>query len=372
MKRLGTRIRDGLGMLLLALLLLCALEGLGSFAMAWRQPPREPVVAERLHTEHDPLLGWINKPDQFIPNMYGPGRHLHTNSQRLRARMEYLPEVPPGAVRWVCTGDSFTLGYGVDDDQTWCALLGQTLPDLETVNMGQGGYGIDQAYLWYDRDGGGLEHQLLLFAFVTIDRDRMGDCVFLGHPKPCLAHRDGTLERRNVPVPPPPDRSPPPASGFRRMLQSSRLAAISRRLLNRVLARSREGRLHQLVAAVVRELEQRTRERGATLVLVHLPLQIDHRRSVSGSFRPFLESLSRERNIPYLDLVADLRRLPEAEVPRLFIQYDLPGFAAATGHYTEAGNGFVAERLVEHLRERGLLPPPPSGGSGERQSGATR
>lgn len=70
MRRLRTWVAHGSGMLLVALLLLFALEGIASLVTAWRRPARRPALAERLHTEHDPLLGWINRPDQSIPDMY--------------------------------------------------------------------------------------------------------------------------------------------------------------------------------------------------------------------------------------------------------------------------------------------------------------
>ena len=67
--------------------------------------------------------------------MYGPGKALHTNSQRFRGTKEY-GEIPPNTRRWVCIGDSFTFGSGVGDDAAWCALLGADDGARETVNMG--------------------------------------------------------------------------------------------------------------------------------------------------------------------------------------------------------------------------------------------
>jgi hypothetical protein len=46
--------------------------------------------------------------------------------------------------------------------------------------MGQGGHGVDQAYLWYKRDGVKLKHDFLLFAFITLDFQRMQQRDFLG------------------------------------------------------------------------------------------------------------------------------------------------------------------------------------------------
>ena len=51
--------------------------------------------------------------------------------------------MPPGKTRIICSGDSFTLGFGVDNEHTWPQQLAARNANLETVNMGQGGYGAD-------------------------------------------------------------------------------------------------------------------------------------------------------------------------------------------------------------------------------------
>ena len=65
----------GLANLLLIGLLFVVLEGVASLYFAYRDVQREiekePLLAERLHTEYDPLLGWINKPNVSIDHMYG-------------------------------------------------------------------------------------------------------------------------------------------------------------------------------------------------------------------------------------------------------------------------------------------------------------
>ena len=124
------------------------LEGLcslGLFAVDLAAGGRRPV-AERQHTEYDAELGWINRPSLSIPDLYGPGRSLHTNSLCLRATCEYQNKVAPGVVRLLCSGDSFTLGYGLDDQDTWCAKLESRRPGLgnhrfghKTRGQGEGG-----------------------------------------------------------------------------------------------------------------------------------------------------------------------------------------------------------------------------------------
>src|SRR5262245_25280565 len=141
------------------------LEGLANTALFWYTllvRPRAPL-AEKGHTRYDPDLGWTNIPNVSLKDYYGPGLDLTTNAQGFRGTRPVDVAVPPGMLRIICSGDSMTLGYGVRDDQTWCQRLASLDPRIEAVNMGQGGYGVDQAYLWYRRDGAALEHQLHIF-----------------------------------------------------------------------------------------------------------------------------------------------------------------------------------------------------------------
>jgi len=81
--------------------------------------------------------------------------------------------VPPGYLRVIGSGDSFTLGHGVANGQTWCARLEEIDPRFENVNMGQGGYGADQAYLSYRRDRRRLDRDTHIFAFISDDLHRL-------------------------------------------------------------------------------------------------------------------------------------------------------------------------------------------------------
>jgi len=142
------------------LVLLLALEGIASINYDFREAFVSPPFAESLYTAYDHELGWVNLPNVYLPNMYGPGNYLRTNSQRFRNNADFTTSVPPGKTCIICSGDSFTLGYGVDNDHTWPQLLASRTPNIEAVNMGQGGYGADQAYLWYKRDGVALDHNI--------------------------------------------------------------------------------------------------------------------------------------------------------------------------------------------------------------------
>src|SRR5574340_918348 len=164
--------------------MLVAVEGLTSMFLLVYDVVTTPLLAELNHTQYDPDLGWVNIPNLHVTNLYGPNTYLKTNEQGFRNDRAFDIAVPKGKFRILCSGDSFTLGWGVDNDHAWCERLKSFNPRLETVNMGQGGYGVDQAYLWYKRDGSKFQHQIQLLAFITEDFLRMSFDTFWGYAKP--------------------------------------------------------------------------------------------------------------------------------------------------------------------------------------------
>ncbi len=78
------------------------------------------------------------------------------------------------------------MGWGVSNDQTWSQLLTSINQRLQTVNMGQGVYGVDQAYLLYKRDGSKFEHNIQIFAFITHNFVRIQNASFMGRRKSLL------------------------------------------------------------------------------------------------------------------------------------------------------------------------------------------
>ena len=353
------RLRRGLRWLtiniLVTIALVLMLEGLASFMQAHRLiDPRvarksKGAVAERLHTEYDPLLGWINLSGITISNMYGAGRHLTINRQRFRGR-----EIPPDAAgpRIVVSGDSFTFGYGVGDDDTWAAWLERQGPGTEAVNMGQGGYGMGQAYLWYMRDGAAIPHDLHIFAFITEDYRRMGRSDFMGYGKPVLRARDGVLRVENVP-PPRQRRGEHPLFRFQQAIQNLRLvnlitAAQQKRNADRLLRWREETQ--ETAACLFKELHRLHREQDRLCVLVHLPTQKDYFGDESDDWRRWLRELARREGWVFMDLIGEMRNLPEEDVANMFIASDEGRYRGSKGHYTEFGNKLVGRAIWQRLQ----------------------
>ena len=331
------------------------LEGLASTALVVRELLSTKPIAERSHTTYDADLGWINLPDLFIPDMYGPGRYLRTNAQRLRGNAAVPARNTEGKVRLICSGDSFTFGYGVDNDHTWCQRLVALNPRLETINMGQGGYGVDQAYLWYKRDGVVLDHDLHLFTFVTTDFERMLSDRFLGYGKPTLDVRHGALVVQNVPVPPPSwyrlwlNRNAPT---LQHLSSVKLLQGLGPTNGAPVGGRSREEVsewIQQVVDAVFADLQRLNGSKHSALVLVLLPTRQDYVGSASEFWRDFLRTEAADRHVAFIDVIEELRKLPPQEIEPLFIADGALDYVGAAGHYSEAGNAYVADVLYRRL-----------------------
>jgi hypothetical protein len=346
----------GASILLASLLGLALIEGVASLLVVARLAATGSVRpdAERAHTRYDAELGWVSLPSRHLPDFYGPGRALTTNARGFRGTEEVEDAVTPGRRRLVCSGDSYTLGFGVGDGETWCHLLATLDPARETVNMGQGGYGIDQAWLWYRRDASSLEHQVHLFAFIADDVWRMRTDEFDGYGKPVLRLERGTLQVDNVPVPRRGYYVPWLTQNIHLLRQLRSFALLSEAYLR--LTRS-EGDLDApgsplpLALAVFEDLRRLNHAKDSRLVLVLLPSSVDDCRSPSVlELGAALQRETAARGLAYVDLVGEMCPLP-GEITDLYFLPDVEGpVPEIGGHLSPEGNRFVADRLDAWLR----------------------
>ena len=68
----------------------------------------------------------------------------------------------PAKTDIVIVGDSFVFGFGVNDDQSWPALLARDFPQQHIMNLGQVGAGVGQYQRIYEQFGVGLRPRLVL------------------------------------------------------------------------------------------------------------------------------------------------------------------------------------------------------------------
>ena len=340
------------------LLVMFLLEGCCSFALFGLDLYRstKSAMAEVNHTEYDAELGWVNVPNTRVKDLYGEGIDMKINAQGFRGNRDVAAKVQQGKVRIICSGDSFTLGYGVGNDHTWSHLLAGLNDRIETVNMGQGGYGVDQAFLWYRRERDKIEHQIHLFAFVNTDFDRMRSDSFLGYGKPLLKVTDGKVEIANAPVP---DRSAltPWMNRNGHIVRDLKVVRAVTGVVNKFRSgptddpRLGDEATRKIATAIFLELQSTSAAAGRTLVLVHLPVKEDYQIRKPGEWRAFVRKTAEQEGIPLIDLLDDIQKLDEKEIKPLFIGEKDLSYIGAAGHYTPKGNALVAKMLHERLRK---------------------
>ena len=334
--------------LVIFFVLFALIEGASNLLFVGNQIRRTQGMREQAHSTYDPVVGWANLPNVNLPNLYGPGVGLRTNAQAFRADREYTKAVPAGKTRIVCSGDSFTLGFGVSNEDAWCSQLATLDPRLETVNLGQGGYGVDQAYLWYKRAGAPLDHQVQLLSFITDDFQRMETDRFLGYGKPKLDLRGDSVVTVNSPV--------PKTSTFERWRASQshsfgNLSVV--RLYRRLFQHNEEGpppdsvaarkqRTRRVLAAMFADLARINKAKNSQLVLVYLPGQSDYKTDVlAADWRRFIAEEAGKLGVTYIDLVDEIRRDVKPT--------DLDAFYLEDSHYTKSGNAWVAGAIYKRL-----------------------
>ena len=340
--------------LILIILLLALLEGGASFYLAYQgvlqEIKKQPFLAEHIHTEYDPLLGWVNKPNISIDHMYGQNVYLKTNSQRFRNENDFTTNIPKGKIRVICSGDSFTLGYGVDNTRTWCNFLERIDPRIQSVNMGQGGYGIGQSYLWYKRDGAKLDHTIHIFAFISADFTRMMMKSFLGMPKPLLRTRNGKILVEKTPVS---RLSSHKVLKYLKFLNIFKLfSEIQEADFSETLAKPatyRKGEGEELVGIIFDNLKKINKTKNSNLLIVYLPTENEYQNTNNDKLHEFVRHQAEKRGILYLDLVKEIRRVSSSEVIKFFFQKDIKGFDGSKGHLTPIGNFFVAKKISNVL-----------------------
>jgi hypothetical protein len=95
------------------------------------------------------------------------------NRQGMRAERDFAYEKPPGTKRIVSLGDSFTVGYEVEVDQTFSSILEREIGEhgyrVEVLNTGVSGYGTAEEVLYLERELFRYSPDLVLVSFCGND-----------------------------------------------------------------------------------------------------------------------------------------------------------------------------------------------------------
>jgi hypothetical protein len=129
----------------------------------------------------DPVLGWVPRAHFTSPNHNTLAHGIRRNAAET--------EVRTGAV--LATGDSFTEGWEVDDDESWPAYLERQI-GKPVINAGVGGYGTDQIIMRAEQLLPIVKPKVLIVGFLDFDVFRAAHSHF-GSPKPYFTVENGAL-----------------------------------------------------------------------------------------------------------------------------------------------------------------------------------
>ncbi len=341
--------------LIVSFLFLVVIEGLSSLTLRTLQliGLSTHKGSERVVTQWDPELGWINTPNAIEPNMFGPGKDVKINAQGIRADKEYSYQKKTDLPRILCSGDSFAFGFGVRNEDNWCAQLTVNQSQVESINMGQIGYGLDQAFLWYRRDGIRFEHNFHIMSVIFNDFLRMRQDRFEGFGKPTLGLEQGNLVVKNTPVPRLPYRLPWITRNWRLFEKFGFIEAAERIFWEfprgQKVSMIEDDAMAPVTVAILKELTEINRKKKSRFILAFFPILADLEQDYSQGWKGFLKQQSEEIGFTFIDLLPAFKRLSPETVRSYYIAEGAIPYPGSAGHYTEAGNRFVAVQISKAL-----------------------
>ncbi len=126
-------------------------------------------LADGYYEKHN-MLGWVPRKNisGIHTNSEGRVTSFKTNSRGLRDR-EYALTKPAGVTRIVILGDSFTWGWGVDDNKSYVEILESLLKNTEVLNLGVTAFQTQQEFEYLKLEGMGHNPDIVIIGFCLND-----------------------------------------------------------------------------------------------------------------------------------------------------------------------------------------------------------
>jgi lysophospholipase L1-like esterase len=333
-------------------------------------PPVRPTgEGDDTEPAKDPVLRFVNKPGgrRTLTYVRRPGGEVFTVTHGVNALGLRGPETtlakPPGVRRIATLGDSFTFGYGVDDDETWPAALQRALdgtggaggadgstdgatdgaPRYEVLNCGVPAYDTEQ------------EVRLLATRVLAFEPDLVLVAWYLNDP----AVRDGAAGTAAQPPPAIVRWTAPGQQGLLPTLRgwSQALDVLCDRLYRRAYQDFQPGAFARLYDDVhpgwrraklaLQRAQVICRNRGIGFAVVMYP-DLSRRGEHLASHEAYraVEAFCREQGVPCLDLEP------------AFLGRDLPALRVhpLDSHPNARAHAIAGDAIAAWLRERELLP----------------
>ena len=147
----------------------------------------------RIHTRstYDEILGWVEK-----PNVHD--RFFNTDQYGFRLANRVDRPIPQGAI--LASGNSFTFGEEVDDNESWPAYL-EVITGTPVINAATGAWGTDQIVMRAEEVLEVVHPKTLILGYYWHDIERTEHAIMFSGHKPYYTIETGELVLHNVPVP---------------------------------------------------------------------------------------------------------------------------------------------------------------------------
>ena len=337
---------------------------MGTNLLPWRWS--DVVAHNEAILQHVAVNGSFLVPDERLGWAINPGRR--TADGLYFSSVEGLRSPEPGVSlrdrrarhRVALVGDSFTFGLEVTYEQTWGYRLERALgDDVQVLNFGVDGYGVDQAYLRYARDVRPWRPDVVIFGLITHDLFRsMAVYSFVSFPgwpfpfaKPRFVADGDRLALLNVPLPSPRTilaaRSIDdlPFVEYDRGYRAEEWTwhPLDRSYLYRFLAseyrgwsgpdaRGSDERVVALNREILRAFIREVRADGSSPIVVYFPSRLDFRiRARKPGWQSLAQTMLREARIPHTDLTAclEVSTRPLGSVPVTTLRAAMPPWPTA-------------------------------------------
>ena len=303
-------------------------------------------------TDPDPTLGWRGRPglqawfyDYYRCPTY-QSKFVHNSRGFRDQERDYARQ--PQARRLIVLGDSYTWGWGVE--QNYATLLQDKfkvaqLP-IEVINLGVIGYDTAQELLMYEQQGASYQPDMVLLAFCVNDYGENAENWTWGYARPRFAiEADGSLRLTDDPPKVPRPAGSPYATVARYWLTDH---SLTYRLAGRVVLRDRSqvsAEEKRLTLALVDALRAGVQASGArfAVMMVPGPEQVLSPAVAAPDWYTSVVEWSANTGTWLLEPLTELRASQQAGQRLYFLPQD--------PHWTQTGHQRVADYLFERLQD---------------------
>lgn len=296
----------------------------------------DPVVPSAVG-RFDPLLGWSLKPgSRGISYRTGKPVTYEINSHGLRDR-EFSYDRSPTIYRIVLIGDSHAFGFGVNMHDHFSKVLERSFDNVEVINMGVSGFGIDQELLLLQSQGIRYNPSLVLVYIPHYGGLRHLQTVMFDKAKPRFVRDQGELRLINSPLAP--THSESNISSAKPLL----LSVLSLDLIRMILFQRSPDESGEQAAPSAQQLKE-AYELGEQIILkMQMTSKTIHAHFMIATPMEEILSFCRQASLLCLDTEAAMSD------PALA----LPGVLS---HMNEGGNAVLAAELARFMKEKELIP----------------